>query len=88
MEVSFLRHSGGIYTVELEDDCVGSVRKVSASKWILHDITDKPVLVSKSLKIIKESVENNKDNILSKLIDDEPEEQQYKFLTEDMIAAL
>jgi hypothetical protein len=53
MTFTFKNYTPGVYFVALNGDTVGSIRKQSASKWVMYDLTDKPLAVSKTLSYMK-----------------------------------
>lgn len=57
MTFTFKNYNTGVYFVALDGDTVGSIRKQAVSKWVLYDLTDKPLAVSKTLSGIKETVD-------------------------------
>ena len=59
MTFSFPRVSAGFYEVQKDSNCVGSIKKVNASKWVVADVADTPQHVSKTLKDAKYAVENS-----------------------------
>ena len=70
MTFSFPRVSAGLYEVQKDSNCVGSIKKVNASKWVVADVADTIQHVSKTLKDAKYAVENF---ILFKMVDNSPE---------------
>jgi hypothetical protein len=57
MTYTFKNYNTGVYFVALDGDTVGSIRKQSVSKWVLYDLTDKPLVVAKTLSGLKETVD-------------------------------
>ena len=57
MTFTFKNYNTGVYFVALDGDTVGSIRKQAVSKWVLYDLTDKPLAVAKTLSGIKETVD-------------------------------
>jgi hypothetical protein len=57
MTFTFKNYTPGVYFVALNGDTVGSIRKQSASKWVMYDLTDKPLAVSKTLSYLKTIVD-------------------------------
>ena len=53
MSFTFKNYTPGLYFVALDGDTVGSIRKQTASKWVLYDLTDKPLAVAKTLSGLK-----------------------------------
>ena len=70
MTFSFPRVSAGLYEVQKDSNCVGSIKKVNASKWVVADVADTIQHVSKTLKDAKYAVENF---ILFNMVDNSPE---------------
>jgi hypothetical protein len=57
MTFTFKNYTPGLYFVALDGDTVGSIRKQTVSKWVLYDLTDKPLAVAKTLSGLKEIVD-------------------------------
>jgi len=57
MTFTFKNYNTGVYFVALDGDTVGSIRKQAVSKWVLYDLTDKPIAVAKTLSGLKETVD-------------------------------
>ncbi len=57
MTYTFKNYNTGVYFVALDGDTVGSIRKQAVSKWVLYDLTDKPLAVAKTLSGMKETVD-------------------------------
>jgi len=57
MTFTFKNYNTGVYFVALDGDTVGSIRKQAVSKWVLYDLTDKPLAVAKTLSGMKETVD-------------------------------
>jgi len=57
MTYTFKNYNTGVYFVALDGDTVGSIRKQAVSKWVLYDLTDKPIAVAKTLSGLKETVD-------------------------------
>jgi hypothetical protein len=57
MTFTFKNYTPGLYFVALDGDTVGSIRKQAVSKWVLYDLTDKPLAVAKTLSGLKEIVD-------------------------------
>lgn len=58
MTFTFPRVSAGIYEVQKDSNTVGSIKKASASKWIVTDVVDTPQHVTKTLKEAKDACIN------------------------------
>ena len=57
MTFTFKNYNTGVYFVALDGDTVGSIRILAVSKWVLYDLTDKPLAVAKTLSGLKEIVD-------------------------------
>lgn len=87
MTFTFKNYTPGVYFVALDGDTVGSIRKQSASKWVMYDLTDKPLAVSKTLSYLKtiadcyfQPVESNSQAVA------DAEEMQYNVPTLEPVA--
>ena len=57
MTFTFKNYNPGVYFVALDGATVGSIRKQAVSKWVLYDLTDKPLASGKTLSGLKEIVD-------------------------------
>jgi hypothetical protein len=54
----FVRQKAGEYKITKNGQFVGSIKKASASKWIVTDVVDTPQHVTKTLKEAKDACIN------------------------------